>query len=149
MHPRRLLVPALVPAAFLAGTFVSTGHTQQVQPAPTVVEVNYMKVEPAKEADYLRLERETWKPIHQERIRRGALRSWTLYQVRYPHGTGTEYDYVTVNTYNSIVDADRQQLAELVAKVHPNVPLQDLVNRTYGGRQLVRGEVWYRIDHVE
>lgn len=148
MNLRRLLVPALVPTAFVAGTVVSTAFTQQGQPAPILVEMDFMKVAPEKEADYLRLERELWKPVHQERTRTGKLRSWTLYAVRYPFGTERTYDYVTVNEYNSLADADRP-LADVFAKVHPTVPLQEIERRTLGARQLVRGEVWYRLEHVE
>ncbi len=94
------------------------------------------------------MERELWKPVHRERIRTGKLRSWTLYAVRFPFGTEQTYDYVTVNEYNSLADADRP-LDDVFAKVHPTVPLQEIGRRTLGARQLVRGEVWYRLEHVE
>jgi len=55
---------------------------------------------------------------------------------------------VTVNEYNSLADADRP-LDDVFAKVHPTVPLQEIGRRTIGARQLVRGEVWYRLEHVE
>jgi len=148
MNLRRLLIPALVPTAFVAGTVVSAAFTQQGQPAPIVTEIDFMKVAPDKEDDYLRLERELWKPVHRERIRTGKLRSWTLYAVRFPFGTEQTYDYVTVNEYNSLADADRP-LDDVFAKVHPTVPLQEIGRRTIGARQLVRGEVWYRLEHVE
>ena len=148
MTLRRLLVPALVPTAFVAGTAVSTAFTQQGQPAPIVMEIDFMKVAPDKEDDYLRLERELWKPVHQERIRTGQLRSWTLYSVRYPFGADQAYSFVTVNEYNTLADADRSS-EEAFARVHPKVPLQEILRRTFAARQLVRGEIWYRLDQVE
>lgn len=151
MVRRRLLVPALVPMAFIAGTAVSTAFTQQGQPAPMLVEVNYMKVDPNNEQDYLRLERELWKPVHQEGIRTGQLRSWTLYQVRYPFGTEQPYNYVTVNIYKSLADADRygESLQQLFAKVQPKLSWQEVARRTFSARQLVRGDAWYQLEHVE
>jgi hypothetical protein len=140
---RHLAMPALIPTAFLLGTFVNTGFTQQ-QPANPVVEVACMKVDPLKEEEYLRLERETWKPMHQERIRRGQMRSWTLYEVRYPAGSQRECDYRTVNVYNSFSDTERP-LADIVTKVHPNIPIAELARRTIASRDLARGELWYQV----
>ena len=148
MQIRRLAIPALIPAAFLLGTLVNTGFTQQAPPTPAIVEVACMKVDPLKNAEYLQLERDIWKPMHQERIKQGRLRSWTVYAVRYPVGTQRECDYRVVNTYNSLVDIDRP-LADIVAKVHPNIPMAELGRRTLSARDLVRGELWYQIDQAQ
>jgi hypothetical protein len=142
---RRLAVPALIPTAFLLGTFVNTGFTQQAAAAPTVVEVSCMKVDPLKDEEYLKLEHDVWRPVHQERIRSGRMRSWTLYEVRYPAGSQRECDYRTVNTYGSIADIDRP-INDVFAKVLPNTPLAELGRRTVSARDLRQGELWYQID---
>jgi hypothetical protein len=144
---RRLLTPALIPAAFLLGTFVNTGFTQQGA-NPAVVEVSCMKVDPLKNDEYLKLEHDVWKPMHQERIKRGFMRSWTLYEVRYPAGSQRECDYHTVNVYNSLADIDRP-LTDIVAKVHPKTPIADLARRTITGRDMTRGELWYEVDRAQ
>lgn len=145
---RRLAVPALVPTAFLLGTFVNTGFTQQAAARPTIVEVACMKVDPAKEDDYVALERDVWKPMHQERVKQGRLRSWTLYEVRFPAGTKRECDYRTANIYNSLADIDRP-IADIVSKIHPNVPIAELARRTYAGRDLTHSELWYQVDQTQ
>jgi hypothetical protein len=145
---RRLLIPALIPTAFLLGTLVNTGFTQQAAANPAVVEVSCMKVDPLKEEEYLRLEHDIWKPMHQERIKRGHMRSWTLYEVRYPVGSQRECDYHTVNVYGSLADIDRP-LADVVAKVHPNTPIADLARRTITSRDMVHGELWYEVERAQ
>ncbi len=149
MQLRRLVLPALIPTAFLIGTFVSTGFTQQ-QPAPDplVVSVAFMKVDPTKHEEYRRLEREIWRPMHQERIRQGQMRSWTVYAVRFPSGTKRDYDYAVVNTYNSVADMERS-IVDLIPKIHPNVSVAEISRRTGAARELVRGEMWYQIDHIQ
>lgn len=147
MQVSRLLIPALIPTAFFIGTLVNTGFTQQTAPNPAVLEVSCMKVDPLKEEDYLKLERDIWKPMHQERIRRGHMRSWTLYAVRYPTGTQRECDYRTVNVYGAVADIDRP-LTDVAAKIHPKTPIADLFRRTITGRDLVRGELWYEVDQT-
>ena len=132
--------------AFLAGSLSSALSTQAQQPQrPSVYVVNFMKANPAKVQEYLKLEQETWKPVHQERIRAGQMRSWALYNVQYPYGTSLEYDFVTIDTYASLADAERD-ISAIFAKVHPSAPLSDIGSRTEATRSLVRGEVWSRID---
>ena len=145
MQIRHLAVPALIPTAFLLGTFVNTGFTQQAAANPTVVEVSCMKVDPLKEEEYLKLEHDMWRPVHQERIRSGRMRSWTLYAVRYPAGSQRECDYRTVNTYGSLADIDRP-IADVFAKVHPSIPIAEVGRRTVSARDLRQGELWYQID---
>ncbi len=145
----RIGIPLLATAtagAFLAGSLSSAAFTQAQQPQrPSVYLVNFMKANPAKVEEYLKLERETWKPVHQERIRAGQMRSWALYNVQYPYGTALEYDFVTVDTYLSLADAERD-ITAVFAKVHPSASLSDIGSRTEAARSLVRGEVWSRID---
>ena len=145
MQIRRLVVPALIPAAFLLGATVNTGIArQQAQPDPTIVQVAFMKVAPGKSAEYLALERDIFRPLFQERIKQGTSRSWTVYSVRFPAGTKREYDYAVVNTYNSLADIDRSNI-EVAAKVHPNISGDELTRRTLAARDLVRGELWYKV----
>jgi hypothetical protein len=141
-------VPALIPTAFLLGTFVNTGFTQQAAATPTVVEVSCMKVDPLKADDYLKMEHDLWKPVHQERIKTGRMRSWALYEVRYPAGSQRECDYRTVNTYNTLTDIDRP-VADVFTKVHPGVPIADVVRRTVAGRDMRQAELWYQVDQAQ
>jgi hypothetical protein len=144
---RHLAVPTLIPTAFLLGTLVNTGFTQQAT-NPVVVEVGCMKVDPLKNAEYLKLEHDIWKPMHQERIRQGQMRSWTLYAVRYPAGSHRECDYRTLNTYSSLADMDRS-IEDVAAKVHPTLPLAELRRRTVSGRDFAHGELWYQVDQAQ
>ena len=147
MQVRRLLIPALIPTAFLLGTLVNTGFTQQAA-NPVIVEVGCMKVDPLKEDEYLKLEHDIWRPMHQERIRQGHMRSWTLYAVRYPAGSHRECDYRTVNAYNSVADVDRS-IEDIATKVHPKISLAELGRRTVSGREFVTGELWYEVEHAQ
>jgi hypothetical protein len=144
---RHLAIPALIPTAFLLGTFVNTGFTQQAA-SPVVVEVGCMKIDPLKEDEYLKLEHDIWRPMHQERIKQGHMRSWTLYAVRYPTGSQSECDYRTVNAYNSLADLDRS-IADVVAKVHPNVPIAEMGRRTLAARDFRGAELWYQVDQAQ
>lgn len=149
MPKKKWGLSGIVALSFLMGVLVTTAFTQS-QAQPLVVDVGFMKVEPGKGPDYLRFERELWKPVHQERIRTGRLKSWSLYQVGYPHGTEREYGFVTVNVYNSINDLERSiEIEDVFAKVHPNVRMSEISAQTQNARRLVRGEMWRRLEHIE
>jgi len=45
------------------------------------VKIDYLKAEGDQIGEYLELEQELWKPIHEERKQRGIIESWNLYSV--------------------------------------------------------------------
>lgn len=147
MTAKRWVVTAVAATSFLGGALVTTAFTQAQAPS-FVATFSFMKVDPDKAEAYVRFERELWKPVHQERIRTGRMKSWSLYQVEFPHGTDQEYDFVAVNVYNSITDLERG-VADVFAKVHPNIPMTAVATRTYAARREVRAEMWRRLDHIE
>lgn len=147
----RLRVPLLVTIAsisLIVGSIASIAYTQLQTPTPTVYVVSFMKVEPAKIADYLRLEREIWKPIHQERIRSGRMKSWSLYRVRFPYGAKIDYNFVTVNGYASLEDNEKP-LDDVFAKVHPSMTPEQIRKQSLDARTLQTGEAWDRLEHIE
>lgn len=84
----------------LAVLFLVLGQMpSQAQQAdePSFFILDYMKVKPGQYGRYLDLEKKVWKKIHQERMKQGKITGWWLYSVRYPGGTDTEYDFITVN----------------------------------------------------
>lgn len=144
---------AVIGIAFLAGTLVPAARTQSGA-EPQYAAVSYMKVDPAKENAYVQMERELWMPIHRQRIRDGRLKSWSLYEVRLPGGTGREYGFMTVETFGSIQDAagayeDTAQVTALMKKVHPGKEAGEFLARTTDSRSLVRSEVLRLVDQVK
>jgi hypothetical protein len=139
--------------AFLAGTLVPAALTQSGTGSQYVT-VSYMKVDPAKEDAYVRMEREVWKPIHQQSVRDGKMKSWSLYEVRFPGGDNREYGYLTVETYNSIQDVegsygDSGSFTSMLKKVHPDKSLADLLGQALDSRRLVRSEVLRLVDQTK
>ena len=142
---RLLIAAALLAAGFALGVTTSVAIAERED--PRIYVVDFMQVDPADKAAYERLERETWKAVHGERIRRGLMRGWGLYEVRYPLGTDKPYDYATINVYDSFEDAERDP-ALLFPDVHPERSVEEVVAETRAARELVRGEIWYRLDHL-
>ncbi len=135
----------VIAASYLAGTLASPALTQSKPPQYVIV--GYMKVEPDKEQQYLDLE-QLWKPVHQELIKAGKKKSWSLYGVNYA-GTGEEYNYLTVNVYDKYGELENPYPSEFFGKAHPKMELSEIVSRTIDARKLVRSELWTLIDQAQ
>ncbi len=142
-------MPVVAVTSFFAGTLVPAASTDTK--SPKYIEVDYMKVSPGKDADYLKIEQEMWKPLHQERIKQGLVRSWSLYALQFPSGSAEKYDYVTVNAFDQFSQLENPyaNADKMLAKLHPGVKADDFIDRTDKTRSLVRSEVWVLIDKAE
>ena len=69
-------------------------------PDQKYVEINFMKTLPGKEEEYVRQEKEIYKPIHQEFIKNGNRTGWGLSQLISPLADGSKYNYVTSNAFS-------------------------------------------------
>lgn len=125
----RLLVLAL---AFSCG-----GLTLLAQ--MTIAQTDFMRVPEGGGGEYVAMEKEIWKPLHQERINRGELQGWYLFAVRLA-GTDSEYQYVTVNVYNDRKQLDRPlaDLDGMFKKVHSGVDMKKAMKRTGDSRDLIK-----------
>lgn len=69
------------------------------QQSSVVVQVDYMKVAPGKTAEYVKAEEAVKTAVHQDRVKKGMINSWSLYSVRFPSGASREFDFATVTVY--------------------------------------------------
>ena len=102
--------------------------------------VSFMKVQPGAEGDYVQLEQEVWKPIHEELIKAGKLDSWSLWAIPYPGGTDAEYHFATVNIYNSGAQLENpgDGILEAFQKAHPGKDWEKAAEQTLKSRDLVK-----------
>lgn len=114
------------------------------EPSPVFAQLDYMKVPPDQVGEYLSVEREIWKPMHQARADDGSILGWQLYAVRYPSGTGHDYQYVVVTLYDNLADVEDPEYATYAQQVHSDVDVNVASQRTYDARDLVRSELWMR-----
>ena len=127
----------------------STATAQNDQPTHYHV-IDYMKVKPGMNDDYVKCE-QAWKKIHAAKKKAGKLEDWSLYQVISPSGADAEYDYVTRNTF-----VGEDKLAALYENSYfPDnwtsllTPDEiDLVMRTSEFRTIVKTEVWATAESI-
>jgi len=124
------------------GVLVLTVTTANAQ----VFQIDYMK---AESGDYVQIEQEVWKPIHEERIKAGALLNWTLYSVGY--GFDDSYTHVTVNVYPDMAALEASygdSFPGFVAAAHPDGNWDEISARTEASRHIVKTEIWSGVTYT-
>ena len=127
----------------------SAAHGQQASQTPTqFVVLDYMKVAPGKEAEYVRLEQQVFKPLHQQRVKNKEMVAWGLYEVPFTADTHREYDYVTANVYDNIAATEATGLMPAFMRLHPGKAGTSLIAQTAAARVTVRHEIWQLLDQT-
>jgi len=108
--------------------------------------LDFMKVKDGMADEYLKVEREDWKPLHQVLTNDGNRVGWVLWDYMVPGGTGSPHDFVTTMLFNDYASIKAANDAEAYKRAHPNGDLAASVARTRKSRDVVRTEIWEVVD---
>lgn len=115
------------------------------QPVQYLV-VHRMKVMPGMDAEYVNMETEIFKPLHEALIEKGALAHWGLWRI-WPFNEG-ECRYVTVNGFKDL---------DQLTSDYPNISLEELgldytqeelMEMAQKTRIMAADELWVLVDSV-
>jgi hypothetical protein len=148
----RHLIAAVV-VSFCIGALVVPVATQEGQsnPAPAVTNqpkfmvVEFMKVAPGKMGDWVKLEREIWKPIHETRVKEGAIVSWASIAQVMPGDESNGPIAAAVTTFRGWPDPTKDNYEALIKKVHPQMQPGTIFTQAEDARTIVRQEIWHVI----
>ena len=131
-------------------TPVQGAHTDDSPNAPPskYMEVDLMHPAAGKTADYIKMEKETFLPLHNERIKMGIMKGWGLYEKIMPVDTRMEYEYVTVNFYDDLNKLG-DGYAESVKKLFPQKDMNTMFNETVAIRTMVQSGIWKLMNYVD
>ncbi len=144
---RSLAFAIAIVFSFLAGTLVPTALTQSSAPPKQYLQAQYMKVKPGMGVDYRALERDMWKPVHQERVNRGLIRSWGLYGVHLPGGE-VDYDFVVLTEFPDFASLENSRFPELFGEVQGMDDYDAVLQKTNAARTRVRQDVWVLVENT-
>ena len=123
-----------------------TGDTTNPVPAK-YMEVDMMHPTAGKIDDYIKLEKETVKPLHAERIKSGYLRSWGLYEKAFADER-SGFEFVTVNFYDNL-DKIGGGYEDAMKKVMPQTNMNTLITQILAARTMIRSEIWKLMYYVD
>ena len=105
------------------------------------ISVEYMKPKPGKGNEYYTMEKDTYSKIHQARVKAGEMKSWYFLSRRFPRGTDSEFDFITVNVYPKNGGGWNSKIIETALGKDEAAKLGDPGNV----RTMVRSEVWHPV----
>ena len=143
-------IDALMERTSSARVYVRTDVMERVATAentkPTsFLYVSPMKVEPGKMRDYVKMERDIFKPLHEEYIRRGNQSSWSIWVKRLRENN--DFQYVAVNGFAEFSQIGTGDFMDVVKTVHPDMD-PDLRKKVYETRTSVGLQIWRLVDSV-
>lgn len=122
-------------------------YVQRQPPQPFKFAVmDFMKVREGMLDEYLKVEREDWKPLHQVLTNDGNRVGWALWDYMIPGGTGSPHDFMTAMLFTDYARIKAANDGEAYLRAHPGKDLAASVARTRKSRDVVRTEIWEVVD---
>jgi hypothetical protein len=111
---------------------------------PSYISVNYMNVSELNARKYLHMETSIFKPLHQEAMQQGYLKSWSVFRRILPYGADFEGNFVTIDAWDSIemMEKNFNQSSGIFEKVHPKKNVDQTMEKMLNARELYRSELW-------
>jgi hypothetical protein len=106
------------------------------------VQVDFMKTTPGKASDYVKMEKEIFKPMHAEFVKQSKKDDWGLYDLSIPYSETGEYDFITANFFTSVNQMTSGNYDEVFKKLFPKLDPTATWNQMSGLRKMVRSEIW-------
>lgn len=113
----------------------------QEEGGPLYFQVDYMKVPEGGGDAYLAVERDLWKPLHEERIRQGVIAAWSVYSVRFG-SPQSAYNYVTVTVFDDFAKLENPMPQATFEAAFPAGAPEGFMERTLEARKQVHSELW-------
>jgi len=123
-------------------------NTSSQKPGLFVV-MNFMMVNPGKEAEYITLENDMARPLHEARIENGEMYSWRTYSLLKPGGLNYKYNFVTADYYEELNHIEYGFTNDLIRSVMPGTDINKMFEAIYATRDIVRSELWQLVDYLE
>ena len=108
-----------------------------------IIRTDLMKISPDRAGDYYNMERNDWLPLHAQRVKDGAIKSWSLWTFRSPAGSERRADAITTIVYKDMQSAmSNPQYASIYTKLFPDRSIANLFDRGRTVRTIVRSDYW-------
>jgi hypothetical protein len=105
---------------------------------------DFMKPREGKGAQYIKMELDTFRLIHKERIRLGAISQWASLSLMMPYDTKGSYTHLALNYYqesDKLFDFASSKYDEAVKKIFPGVSLNNLFQSAFETVDNTRAEL--------
>lgn len=111
--------------------------------------VNFMSVKPGMENQYLALENDIARPLHEERIKQDQMHNWRTYSLMKPGGLEYKYNFITADFYDVISNMEYGFSNEIMKSVMPRANFTETMNAIINTREIMNSELWKLLSYRE
>ena len=111
--------------------------------------INFMRVKPGMENQYLALENDIARPLHEERIQQDMMHNWRTYSLLKPGGVGYDYNFITADFYDNVSNIEYGFTNEIMQSVMPRANFTETMNAIIDTREIVNSELWQLLSFQE
>jgi len=101
-----------------------------------------MQPTPGKFGEYLKMETDTFRIIHKERIKLGDISQWGCFAIMLPYDTRTGYSVLCFNFYNDLDAMTTSKYVEALRNTFPTVDLSRLFQSSAALRDNPKADFW-------
>ncbi len=105
--------------------------------------VNFLEVEPGKQQEFEKMEKEVWLPVVREAIKAGMLKDFTIWSRVMPSGDAFMGDYIQVYDINNFAQMEAwewEEFGKIFQKVHPEKDMMKLIEQSVALSTVVYSE---------
>lgn len=111
--------------------------------------INFMRVKPGMENQYLALENDIARPLHEERIQQEKMHNWRTYSLMKPGGVGYDFNFITADFYDKVSNIEYGFTNEIMQSVMPEANFTETMNAIIDTREIVNSELWKLLSYHE
>ena len=90
---------------------------------------DFMQPKPGKFGDYIKMETDTFRVIHKERIKLRDISQWGCFSLMLPYDTKTGYSFLCFNFYNDLDAMTTSKYVEALKNTFPRWTWVDYFSR--------------------
>jgi len=116
--------------------------------AANYLKLDYIKVAPAEVQDYIDHVRNNWIPLHQRRVNSGEIDSWSLYQVKFPGGAKSEYNFVAMTAASGLDKFEASDRHAIIAGLGNTNNAKTMLAESNRLSTVMFSEIWKVINKI-
>lgn len=109
---------------------------------------DFMQPKPDKFGEYLKMETDTFRIIHRERIKLGDISQWGCFGLMLPYDTKIGYSFLCLNFYTDLDSMMSSKYVEALKNTFPTVDLGRLFQASAALRDNPRADFWQLVAHA-
>lgn len=112
------------------------------------LKLDYIKVAPSDVPEFIEHMRSDWIPLHQKRVESGEIDSWSLYQVKFPGGAKSEYNFVSMTAASGLDKFEASEPREILSGMSNSNRTNSIMSESNRLRTVMFSEVWKVVNKI-